>query len=145
MYFVEDTTEAAIALTAADFSHYTVGDDGARVFNIWQGIDMEAFAKEGKIKTNFIIASKPMMPISKGYMVIEDHVTLPEGYMLVKSDGSDGRSKLDLLVINKRGTEIARMQHVSIRNAAANIKSEDPGWSLSHVEAAATARWNAMS
>jgi gliding motility-associated-like protein len=118
MYFVEDTNAASIAITSADYRHYTVGDDGARVFNIWQGIDMEAFAKEGKIETNFIIASKPVMPVSKGYMVIEDHVTLPEGYTLERSDGSDGRSRLDLLVKNKQGAEIARLQHVSIRNAA---------------------------
>jgi predicted alpha-1,2-mannosidase len=29
-------------------------------------------------------------------------------------------------------------------NAAANIRAEDPGWSLTHVEAAATSRWNGL-
>ena len=33
---------------------------------------------------------------------------------------------------------------VSEANAADNLRVEDPGWSLGHVEAAATARWNAL-
>ncbi len=33
---------------------------------------------------------------------------------------------------------------VSAANAAANIGAEDPGWSLPHIQSAATARWNAM-
>jgi predicted alpha-1,2-mannosidase len=33
---------------------------------------------------------------------------------------------------------------VSVRNAADNLKAEDPGWSLSHVESLATNKWNAL-
>jgi predicted alpha-1,2-mannosidase len=33
---------------------------------------------------------------------------------------------------------------VSVRDAAENLKAEDPGWSLTHVEALATKQWNAL-
>ncbi len=33
---------------------------------------------------------------------------------------------------------------VSVANAAANLRAEDPGWSLSRVESAATKEWNAI-
>ncbi len=116
MYYVEDKNDAAANVSKADYSHYTVGNDGARVYNIWQGIDMEAFAKEGKIETNFIITSKPKMPISKGYMVIEDHVSVPEGYTLEKAGGFGRLINEDLLLRDKIGRVRARMEHVRMRN-----------------------------
>ena len=33
---------------------------------------------------------------------------------------------------------------VSVANAAANLSSEDPGWSLDHVESSATSQWNSL-
>jgi gliding motility-associated-like protein len=117
MYYVNDKNDVAVAGKKADYTQYKAGYDGARVYNMWPGVDMECFAKEGKIETNFIIVSRPNMPISKGYMVIEDHVSAPDGYTLKKM-GSD-RSLLDedLLLRDKSGNIRARMEHVRIANA----------------------------
>ena len=117
MYYVADKNDMPSAVEAADYSHYSIGDDGARVYNMWPGIDMESFAKEGKIETNFIITSKPNMPISGGYMVIEDHVSVPEGYTLEKTGGSKRLVNMDLLLRDTEGQIRAKMEHVRIRNA----------------------------
>jgi predicted alpha-1,2-mannosidase len=46
---------------------------------------------------------------------------------------------VDRVVVMKVG-----ISFVSIDNAEQNLASEDPGWSLSHVEAEATGRWNGI-
>lgn len=117
MYYTEDKNDTALHSYAADYSHYTAGDDGTRIYNVWPGIDLEAFAKEGTIETNFIIASKPNMPITKGYMVIEDHVSVPDGYTLEKMGGTKRLVNEDLLLRDQAGNIRARMEHVRIRNA----------------------------
>ena len=117
MYYVADKNDIPSSTAVADYSHYTAGDDGARVYNMWPGIDMESFAKEGKIETNFILSSKPNMPISGGYMVIEDHVTVPEGYTLDRVGGGKRLSNMDLLLCDAQGRIRAKMEHVRVRNA----------------------------
>lgn len=117
MYYADDKAEAISPAVNADYKHYTAGDDGTRVFNMWPGIDMEAFAMEGKVETNFIITAKPNMPVGKGYLVIEDHVAIPDGYTLQKAGGNMRLINEDLLVFDKAGNVKACMEHVRIRNA----------------------------
>jgi hypothetical protein len=64
----------------ADWSDYTVGENGIRVFNIWPGIDMLVSFQQDVVKTDFIIMED--LGFSGGYLIIEDRVTLPEGYAL---------------------------------------------------------------
>lgn len=45
-----------ILLSDADWSNYTVGDDGMYVYNIFPGIDAEFRVFKGAVKTSFIIA-----------------------------------------------------------------------------------------
>ncbi len=42
-------------LAYADWSHYTAGDDGIAIKNIFPGIDAEMKVSKGSIKTNFIV------------------------------------------------------------------------------------------
>jgi gliding motility-associated-like protein len=42
-------------LASADWSHYTAGDDGIAIRNIFPGIDAEMKVSRGSIKTNFIV------------------------------------------------------------------------------------------
>lgn len=42
-------------LAVADWSHYTAGDDGLMIYNIFPGMDAEMKVRRGAIKTNFII------------------------------------------------------------------------------------------
>jgi gliding motility-associated-like protein len=44
-------------LAVADWTHYTVGDDGIAIKNIFPGIDVEMKVAKGSIKTNFIVHS----------------------------------------------------------------------------------------
>ena len=44
-----------ILLATADWTHYSVGDDGIAIENIFPGIDAEMKVSRGSIKTNFIV------------------------------------------------------------------------------------------
>ncbi|HEV7423633.1 MAG TPA: hypothetical protein VGO21_00395, partial [Candidatus Paceibacterota bacterium] len=44
-----------ILLATADWTHYTAGDDGIAIKNIFPGIDAEMKVSKGSIKTNFIV------------------------------------------------------------------------------------------
>ncbi|HTB24341.1 MAG TPA: hypothetical protein VK711_03180, partial [Puia sp.] len=46
---------AEILLANADWTHYTAGDDGIAIKNIFPGIDAEMKVSRGSIKTNFIV------------------------------------------------------------------------------------------
>lgn len=46
---------AEILLATADWTHYTAGDDGIAIKNIFPGIDAEMKVSAGSIKTNFIV------------------------------------------------------------------------------------------
>jgi len=117
LYYVKDVEGAAFNTADGDYAQYTAGDDGMRIFNIWNGIDLEAFAKEGSIETNFIINTGPAIPFAEGYLVIEDHVLIPEGYVLERAGGNDRLINEDLLLKDSSGTICARMEHVRMRNS----------------------------
>jgi len=46
---------AETLLASADWTHYTAGDDGIAIKNIFPGIDAEMKVSRGSIKTNFIV------------------------------------------------------------------------------------------
>ena len=116
LYYVVNKEDAPVNAETGNYTNYIIGDDGARIRNIWPGIDLEAFAKEGQIETNFIITEKPVLPISNGFLVIEDHVTVPTGYVIVKSEDVLKRNAEDLLLKNRAGITVAMMEHVRMRN-----------------------------
>lgn len=116
LYFVTDKDAAATNIQLGNYSSYIVGDDGCRIHNMWPGIDMEAFADAGQIETNFLILDKPVIPITTGYMVIEDHISLPQGYTLEGSGGKIRYRSDDLVVKNSSGHIVATMEHVKMRN-----------------------------
>ncbi len=58
------------SLGEANWTNYTAGDDGIKVFDVWQGIDMEIRTLKGKVKTNFIIKEKFLFEI--GWLIIKD-------------------------------------------------------------------------
>jgi gliding motility-associated-like protein len=79
MYFFDDNT-LYTQREQGNYQNYAVGEEGLRVTNIFAGIDMEQIFRVGEIKTNFVIPAPLQLPLTKGWMVIEDHFTLPEGY-----------------------------------------------------------------
>lgn len=63
-------------IASADWSNYTVGQDGAFIFNIFPGVDMEIIALHGSFKTNYILKNSFTIPTGD-YLVIEDDFNLP--------------------------------------------------------------------
>jgi hypothetical protein len=61
----------------ANWSNYSVGDDGIRVIDAWDGIDIEIRILDRKIKTDFII--KKPSDIVGDKLIIRDHIALPTG------------------------------------------------------------------
>ncbi len=53
LYGANGNTETLLA--TADWTHYTAGDDGIAIENIFPGIDAEMKVSRGSIKTNFIV------------------------------------------------------------------------------------------
>jgi hypothetical protein len=53
LYVENGNTETLLA--SADWTHYTAGDDGIAIQNIFPGIDAEMKVSRGSIKTNFIV------------------------------------------------------------------------------------------
>jgi hypothetical protein len=85
MYFFDDATLYTRS-EPGNYNTYTVGEEGLTVKNIWPGMDMEQQFTAGQIKTSYVIAAPLQIPVSAGYMVIEDHFTLPDGYSFVESE-----------------------------------------------------------
>ncbi len=81
LYFYDGFSVVADA-SSPNYTKQTVGSQGTRVTDIWPGINMEQIFNVGEIKTNYVIPSPLSLPISKGWMVIEDHFTLPDGYTI---------------------------------------------------------------
>lgn len=67
-----------------NYSQYTIGEEGLFVKNMWPGIDMEQVFFAGQIETNYRINAPLQVPITDGYMVIEDHFSLPAGYRVME-------------------------------------------------------------
>jgi gliding motility-associated-like protein len=73
----------------ANYTSQSVGEEGTYVRNIFNGLDMEQVYRAGEIKTNFLIPAPLQIPIAKGWMVIEDRFTLPQGYNFVEAKGGN--------------------------------------------------------
>jgi gliding motility-associated-like protein len=66
---------------AADWSHYTAGDDGVYITDAWPGIDMEMYVARGQIKTNYIIKNQ-LPQFSGGQLRIRDRLLTDPGLTL---------------------------------------------------------------
>ena len=108
MYFLDEGVEMSKP-ELGDYSKYQVGKEGLMVHDIWKGIDMQQLFSSGEIETNYIINSPLQVPVSKGWMVIEDHFTLPAGYTIVEHAGShyeNGYYSGDYVIVNEQGGNV---------------------------------------
>ena len=85
-YYTDENTEAMCMGQPGNYSSYTIGEQGLEVTNIWPAVDMQQIFSTGEIKTNYIIRRPLEIPIDKGYMIIEDHFDLPDGYTFEESE-----------------------------------------------------------
>ncbi len=109
MYFFDDN-DAYTKTEEGNYTDYTIGEEGLYVKNIWKGIDLEEIFNVGEVEANYVIRSPLDLPIRKGWMVIEDHFTLPEGYSIhesKKGERIDGKYyRGDYIIRNNRGEDI---------------------------------------
>ena len=95
LYFY--TENAASSWHAASYHQRTIGSEGLKVKNVWEGLpgmDMVQQFSIGEIKTSYIINTPIDLPFTDGYMVIEDHFSLPDGYTFEQekpNTNSDGQ------------------------------------------------------
>lgn len=78
LYFIDDSVAVSKA-QPGNYTNYKIGEQGLQVTNMWPDIDMQQVFGVGEIKTTYTINKPLQVPVSKGYMVIEDHFILPEG------------------------------------------------------------------
>lgn len=114
LYFFDDNT-AYTKRENANYANYTIGEEGLYVKNIFPGIDMQHVFSIGQIKTNYVIEKPLQLPITKGWMVIEDHFTLPAGYSFVEDEGGvhvEGGKyyKGDYVILNPNGKKICKYE-----------------------------------
>lgn len=88
MYFFDDNN-VYTQTVAGNYSDYSVGEEGLRVKNIWNGIDMEQLFRAGEVENFYVIPAPLQIPIQHGWMVIEDHFTIPAGYTFSESRYGD--------------------------------------------------------
>jgi gliding motility-associated-like protein len=77
-YFYQENV-ASTKPETGNYSDYTIGEQGLLVKNVWNGIDMQQQFNLGEVKTNYVVNSPIAIPIRSGFLVIEDHFTLPLG------------------------------------------------------------------
>jgi gliding motility-associated-like protein len=61
----------------ADWSKATAGSDGARVTDLFPGIDLVVYAVQGGLKSSFVVNGK--LSYNGGYLLLEDDMNLPAG------------------------------------------------------------------
>ncbi|MBC8047672.1 MAG: T9SS type A sorting domain-containing protein [Fimbriimonadaceae bacterium] len=92
-----------IDLGIANWTNYTIGDNGARIINAWNGIDIEIIFDMHTIKSNFIITEP--LEIEEGNLIITDDWNLPDGYNLNydegETDGNGWKGSLKVSSSNK--------------------------------------------
>ncbi len=69
------------SLGQPDWSRYTAGDDGIRVFDFYPGIDLVFMMGIGTMETNFILTRR--LPYSSGYLVMKQGLEFSDGLSLV--------------------------------------------------------------
>lgn len=105
MYFFDDNS-LYTAKESGNYTNHTVGEEGLYVKNMWAGIDMEQLFTAGQVKTNYIISAPLQLPVSHGWMVIEDHFTLPAGLSVVPTGTDnlpDGLYRGSYAIKNEKG------------------------------------------
>ncbi|MCW5908432.1 MAG: gliding motility-associated C-terminal domain-containing protein [Chitinophagales bacterium] len=112
MYFVT-AGNAFTKVQQGNYSDYTIGEEGLHASNFWQGINLEQLFKTGEIKTNYVIPSPLTLPVKDGFMVIEDHFSLPQGFTIEEESGKhlqDGSYQGDYIIRNEKGESLIRYE-----------------------------------
>ncbi len=123
VYAKPDGSEENIG--AADYSHYTAGDDGMYITDAWPGIDIEMHTLRGAVKTNFLI-NHALPAYAAGKLLVRDHVAMTDGLHL----DAQGQTKFtgNIEFKNKNGERIYAM------SAATAFEKASPRTTLQMLE-----------
>ncbi len=87
------------SLGTANWKHFTAGDDGVYVTDIWPGIDMEVYTSRGTTKTNFLL-KQAMTAYAAGKLLLRDHINTPKHKLTADTyEGHEG----NIAVTNEAG------------------------------------------
>ncbi|HZH86998.1 MAG TPA: T9SS type A sorting domain-containing protein [Brumimicrobium sp.] len=73
-------------LGVANWSNYTVGDEGIHITNAWEGIDITISYELDRVKTNYVINNELNYLEHVKYLKFSDNLVLPVGYSMVEGD-----------------------------------------------------------
>jgi hypothetical protein len=106
-----DDTE--VSKDKADWSNYSVGEEGIRIIDAWEGIDIKIMYGLDRVKTNFIIKSD--LPYLDNVKTIKfsDNIILPNNHSIVESGtgyiDSDGNRCGDYNVKNGSNSTVFKI------------------------------------
>jgi gliding motility-associated-like protein len=91
-------------LAIADWSHFSAGDDGIKITDIFPGIDAKMIVDKGSIKTNFIVKQNQF----KGYgrLIFTDDFNTTQPGILSFSNDEESKGSVDFIVGNKALVQI---------------------------------------
>lgn len=113
-------TSNVVTTYTANWSNYTVGNDGAYITDVFPGIDMKIFFAESKVKSNFII--KNVVANCKRF-IFTDHLILSNGLSLVQQSGVPGQLFTDAIDIKDASNNTQFLISKARTNDASGDKS----------------------
>ncbi len=84
----------------ANWSNYTVGEDGVRIIDAWPNVDIEMVNTFHGVKTSYII--KQNLNLGVGQLLFIDNYSLPNNYEITLADPNNQLGKV--LILNENGT-----------------------------------------
>ncbi len=123
-----DGISASVPINA-EYSNYTVGNDGCKINNTWNGINTEIKYEESSIKTNFILNDLSAINVNDKFTIFEDILDLPE-YMHIIYDQYEGSFNAngiwegDLLLVDQYEIEYVRFLRPVIYDSDSSEKRD---------------------
>jgi len=97
----------------ADWSNHTVGEEGIKIINAWEGIDIKIKFDLDRIKTNYIIKKQLPYLQDAQYLKFSDNIILPENHQISAGDfeyiDSAGNRFGDYLINDAEGDKIFKI------------------------------------
>jgi gliding motility-associated-like protein len=102
--YLQNKKGERIPLGKPSKDNFTVGDEGVKFYNYYEGIDLEIIIKEGQAKTNFII-NKKLKHLEGEWLVISNKLQLANDLNIVMANGTDYASNFDAEYIIQNSTQ----------------------------------------
>lgn len=78
--FHEDESGKSSSFGTPDWSNYSAGDDGVRIYNFYPGMDAVFMVKQGMLETSIILTEKPVF--TNGWIVLRQEFGFPREWKM---------------------------------------------------------------